>query len=57
MTKQMAVFMWHYFVGDHNEEEEDDDDDDVELNEDDIKGCQSDTDEEPQKNPYPSGTK
>jgi hypothetical protein len=55
MTKKMALFMWHYFNGDHDESEEEDDNE--ELNEDHIKGCQSDTDEEPQKNPYPSGTK
>jgi hypothetical protein len=46
--------MWHYFNGDHDEEEEDE-----VLNSDasstDIRGCQSDTDDEPQPNPYPSG--
>jgi hypothetical protein len=49
------MFMWHYFNGDHHEEEDDDDED---LNSDasssDIRGCQSDTDDEPQQCPYPS---
>jgi hypothetical protein len=54
MTQKMELFMWHYFNGDHDEEEEDE-----VLNSDasstDIRGCQSDTDDEPQPNPYPSG--
>jgi len=52
ITRKQAVFMWHYFNGDHDKEEEN------ELNSDAsstfIKGCQSDTDDEPQPNPYPS---
>ena len=71
MTKQIAVFMWRYFNGEQNDDEHTDDEEEdgdeelneeeednaKELNEDFIQGCQSDTDEEPQKNPYPSGSK
>jgi hypothetical protein len=50
ITHHQAVDYWHYFNGDQDELSDDDED---AFSEADIKGCQSDTDEEPQPNPYP----
>jgi len=49
--------MWHYFNGDQDKDTDDDSgdsiDDDASSTE--FRGCQSDSDEEAQRNPYPFG--
>ena len=49
--------MWHYFNGDQDKDTDDDGDDslDDDASSTEIRGCQSDSDEEAQRNPYPFG--
>ena len=49
--------MWHYFNGDQDKDTDDDGDDslDDDASSTEFRGCQSDSDEEPQRNPYPFG--
>jgi len=49
--------MWHYFNGDQDKDTDDDGDEsfDDDASSTEIRGCQSDSDEEAQRNPYPFG--
>jgi len=57
LTRRQAVQMWHYFNGDQDKDTDDDGDEsfDDDASSTEIRGCQSDSDEEAQRNPYPFG--